>query len=105
MVRTRHSENLTWLFLELRDAFGDAVTFNNKFGFYGALASAAVDHLSAHQPEQSDPRPLLRAVLAKALQHAAEIQRDGKIRPNSSIVSHRQDAQGRSIRDDSELGE
>lgn len=74
-VTTVHARALTWLLLELRDAFGDEVDFSSKFAFYGALAEAAQIHLGRNQPEPSDPRPLLYAVFAQALHWSSELDR------------------------------
>jgi hypothetical protein len=64
---TRHAFALTWLLLELRDAFGEKIDFSNKYEFYGELEEVARRHLSTYQPEPSDPRPLLFSVFAEAL--------------------------------------
>ena len=71
LVRTRHARALTWLFLEVRDAFSLWLDASNKYGFYGSLAEAALDHLAQHQPETVDARPLLEAVLHRVLQFVA----------------------------------
>jgi gamma-glutamylcyclotransferase (GGCT)/AIG2-like uncharacterized protein YtfP len=105
IVRTYHAATLTWLFLELRDAFGDFLDAGNKYGFYGSLARAALDHLAAHQPESDDPRPLLRAVLVVAERHLAGLQEHGFIPDNAMAVLHTMDAEGRQRRTDLATGE
>jgi hypothetical protein len=87
-VQTRHAKALTWLFLELRDTFGDRLDASNKYGFYGALAETASAHLAEHQPETDDARPLLHAVLDEALRWARVARDDGLIPPNATLVVH-----------------
>jgi hypothetical protein len=98
IVRTFHAPQLTWLFLELRDAFGDYLDASNKHGFYEALASAALKHLAEHQPEPEDCRPLLKSVLSVAFKFARELGERGAISPSPSIVVHSRDAEGRQRR-------
>src|SRR5687768_10565175 len=67
VILTRHAKPLTWLIFELRDLFSPWVDASNKHGFYGALGQAASDYIAKHQPEATDHRPLLAAVLEAAL--------------------------------------
>jgi len=105
VVRTHHAVQLTWLFLEIRDAFSLWIYRGNKYGFYGALAQAALDHLAAHQPEAGNPRPLLCAVLTRAFLSLQGIRDQGGIPDNAPIVLHLQDAEGRQRRIDLRTGE
>ena len=98
MVRTRHAQPLTWLFLEVRDAFGDELDFRNKYGFYGSLAEAALTHLAQHQPEDPDHRSLLKAVLTQAFSFHAELRQHGSISNNAGIILHSTDEEGRQQR-------
>lgn len=104
IVRTQHAKVLSWLFLELRDAFEAFLDAGNKYGFYGALAQSALRHMAAHQPESDDPRPLLRAVLAAADDQLKLIARFGGIPDNAAAVLHSTDAEGRQSRIDLETG-
>lgn len=104
LVRTRHAIPLTWLFLEVRDAFDGLLNASNKYGFYGSLAEVALEHLAAHQPEASDPGALLRAVLARAFDWLRMLKEDGEIPANAGIVIHTLDAEGRQRRIDPESG-
>jgi hypothetical protein len=45
-VVTPHSRHLTWLFYQLRDAFGDILDYMTKYEFYGRLANAALRYQS-----------------------------------------------------------
>jgi len=105
LVRTRHAVPLTWLFLEVRDAFYSLLDASNKYGFYGSLAQAALQHLAAQQPEPDDPRPLLRAVIASAFDWLRVLRDKGEIPANAEIITHTQDAEGRQRRIDRETGE
>jgi hypothetical protein len=100
VVRTRQAAALTWLIFELQDAFSDWLCFDNKFGFFGSLARAALDHLSAHQPEADDPRPLLSAVLDTAARLSREVSLRGDLALDSPAVLHLEDAEGRQVRID-----
>jgi hypothetical protein len=104
MVRTRHAVAVTWLFLELRDAFSGWLDASNKYGFFGALGQAALAHLAVHQPESEDPRPLLRAVLACAFQWLPIIRENDAVPPNAECLMHVQDTEGRQRRIDMETG-
>lgn len=105
VVRTRHARSLTWLFFELRDAFGPWLDATNKYGFFGALADAALKHLAANQPEENDARPLLRAVLSPGFEFLAILRKDSWLPPNATIILHSTDAEGRQLRVDGETGE
>jgi|LauGreStaDraftv2_3_1035109.scaffolds.fasta_scaffold161311_1 hypothetical protein len=98
MVRSRHAQPLTWLFFELRDAFGDELDAGNKYGFYGSLAEAALTHLAQHQPEDADYRSLLKAVLTQAFTFHAELRQHDSISGNGSIILHSTDQEGRQQR-------
>ena len=98
MVRSRHAQPLTWLFLELRDAFGDELDAGKKFRFYGSMAEAALMHLAQHQPESVDHRPLLKAVLTQAFNFHAELRHHDSISDNSRIIIHGTDQEGRQQR-------
>ncbi|MEN9663083.1 MAG: hypothetical protein RL324_2032 [Verrucomicrobiota bacterium] len=65
VIHTRHARQLTWLLLELRDAFSEQLDYLNKYEFYGNLGETAQRHL-AGEPETAAHRPLLHAVLAAA---------------------------------------
>lgn len=105
LVRTQHAGMLTWMFLEVRDSFGSLLDASNKYGFYGSLARAALEHLAAHQPESDDPRPLLRAVIARAFDWLQVLRDEGEIPPNAQFVIHTRDSEGRQRRTDRETGE
>lgn len=65
-ILTRHARLLSWLLFELR---ADSRLTGGPWAereFFGRLADAANAFLAAHQPEESDARPLLLAVLREA---------------------------------------
>lgn len=65
-ILTRHARPLSWLFFALRN---DSRLTGGPWAereFFGRLADAANAFLAAHQPEESDWRPLLFAVLREA---------------------------------------
>jgi hypothetical protein len=103
-VRTQHAVPLTWLFLEVRDAFGDFLDASNKYGFYGSLGQAAMNQLAATQPEPDDPGQLLCSVLDRAFDWLHVLRDEGAIPPNSDIVIHSSDTEGRQIRIDPKTG-
>lgn len=105
LVRTVHAVPLTWLLLEVRDAFGSVLNASNKYGFYGSLAQAALKHLAAHQPESDDPQQLLRAVIARVFEWLRVFREQGEIPPNAEIVLHTRSSEGRQRRVDGEAGE
>jgi hypothetical protein len=105
LARTRHAKPLTWLFLELRDAFNPWLDYTNKYGFYGSLARSALQHLAVNQPESDDARPLLRAVLCAAFGHLEALRSQGVIPANAIIVLHERDSEGRQKRTDLQAGE
>ena len=105
VVRTRHASALTWLFLRLRDAFGDHLDSTNKYRFFGDLAKAALTHLSASISEAEDARPIMMAVLKSAVSYFRELQSNDEIAGGSSFVIHLQDSEGRQKRIDLETGE
>jgi hypothetical protein len=96
VVMTRHAKPLTWLFFELRDIFAPWVNAGNKHGFFGALGQAARGYLAKNQPEGTDHRPLLAAVLDAALQISRNLEKG--LPPDANIVVHGKDAQGRPTR-------
>ena len=98
LVRTRHAGALTWLLLELRDAFAGWLDAGNKYGFYGGLAEAALSHLAANQPEVDEAKPLLKAVLAQAFIGLQTLQEYGGLPSDLPIVIHQRDAEGRQSR-------
>lgn len=63
---------LSWMFESLRDTFGTAIDFQNKFAFYGRLADAADHYLASHPAESQSAAGLLTEVLAEAKLLAAE---------------------------------
>jgi hypothetical protein len=73
-VVTPHSRHLTWLFYELRDAFGDLLDHLTKIEFYGRLANAALRYQSrCSGPEVR--KDLLLAVLHEAFAMLDEFER------------------------------
>ena len=98
LVRTRHARPLTWLFLELRDAFGGWLDAGNKEGFFGSLAQVALKYLAANQPEPDDAKPLLKAVLAEACRWQEILRREGKLPAQPPHIIHSQEAEGRQTR-------
>ena len=105
IVRTRHARILTWLIFEIRDAFSEFLDATNKYDFYGSLGEAALKHLARHQPEAEDHRSLLRAVFAKAFEYFAYVQEHHTLPPDSPIVLHSQDAEGRQFREGFDAGD
>lgn len=105
VVRTLHAKSLTWLFFELRDAFNPWLDASNKYGFFGALAQTAQQHLAQHQPESTDHRPLLKAVLATALRYWEFLRQEGAFPEDSRLIVHERDVEGQQRRIDLETGE
>jgi hypothetical protein len=105
LVRTRHAEAVTWLILEIHDAFSGWIDYANKCEFYGALAQAALKHLAKHQPEPDDAVPLLKAVLKRAFRWQQTLRKDGKIADQAIVVIHERDAEGHQRRTDAASGE
>ncbi|MFT3829270.1 MAG: hypothetical protein QM691_06125 [Opitutaceae bacterium] len=65
-ILTRHARLLSWLLFELR---ADSRLTGGPWAereFFGRLGDTANAFLAAHQPEESDARPLLLAVLREA---------------------------------------
>jgi hypothetical protein len=77
-VVTSHAEELSWLFVELRDTFIDFLDAQNKIEFFGRLANAANRHLSRHSGTVS-AASLCLAVLHEAYVIAEEVERTGVI--------------------------
>jgi len=105
LVRTQHARLLTWLFLEVRDAFVHLLDASNKYGFFAVLAQSAVQHLAANQPEPDDPRPLLRIVIARAFDWLRILRDEGQIPANAEVIIHKRDTEGRQRRINSETEE
>lgn len=87
VVPTRHARALTWLFFELRDLFLPWLDFRNKHGFFGALGRAAAEHLAQHQPEPSDPRPLLEDVLQEGFAWQRILAEHGALPEDPPVVA------------------
>jgi hypothetical protein len=104
VVRTRHAGQLAWLLRQVRDAFESWLDAGNKYGFYGSLAGAALEHLAAHQPEPDDPRPLMRAALDRTFLWLQVLRDQGEIPDNAICVLHLQDIEGRQVRIDLQTG-
>jgi len=64
VVVTSHVQELSWLFIKLRDAFAGLVDHLDKYKFYGLLAEAASKHIQANP--DGDALSLLYAVHDKA---------------------------------------
>jgi hypothetical protein len=64
-VVTEFAPELSWLFLQLRDAFAPELDAHNKYDFYGRLADAATSHL-ADNPGVATAQTLCAAVLREA---------------------------------------
>ena len=88
LIITPHSRALTWLFFELRDAFGGIVDRSSKHGFYGSLGEAARAHLATEGVEATDCRPLLHVVLREATAQAAMLESHGSLPTDPQIVVH-----------------
>ncbi|RJQ42541.1 MAG: hypothetical protein C4534_10015 [Gaiellales bacterium] len=65
VVRTVYSRELSWLLLELGEAFRETIDYVSKYDFFGSLAQAALDHLAA-EGDAAGSKPLLLHVLARA---------------------------------------
>ena len=64
-VVTRFSQELSWLFYQLRDIFSEHIDYVSKYDFYGTLAQSAIDYLERNQ-ETKTQVDLLLAVLEQA---------------------------------------
>ncbi len=62
VVITKHSKELSWLFIQLRKLFAEKLNYISKYDFYGLLAQSAIDYLANHENTQ-DAKSLLFAVL------------------------------------------
>jgi hypothetical protein len=71
---TRFDQELSWLFESLRNSFGVATDFQNKFAFYGRLADAADRYLATHRAELQPAEGLLTEVIGEAKLLADEIK-------------------------------
>jgi len=94
VVRTQHAGVLTWLFMEIRDAFRGHLTKHNKHGFYGSLAQVAQKHLAANQPESDDPRPLLKVVLAEGFKWLSPLREDGQLPKQPGVITISESKEG-----------
>ena len=61
-VITEYSNELSWLFYELKEIFSGKFDYISKYDFYGALAQSAIDYLENNK-ENKDAKALLLAVL------------------------------------------
>lgn len=104
-VRTVHALPLTWLFMELWDAFDGWLDFSNKYGFYGTLGQTAIGKVSSSLPESPDHRALLKAVLARAFEFLAVLRENEALPRDSMVVLHSTDSEGRQLRIDGATGE
>ena len=98
VVRTRHAEQLSRVFFELRDAFWPYLDAGNKYDFFGSLGEAALKHLASHQPESEDHRPLLNDVLSPAFQFLDFLRTHHELPPGALVVMHSHDEEGRHFR-------
>ena len=98
IIRTRHAKPVTWLIFELRDCFADQLNSETKYGFYGRLAQAAIDHLAANQPEAEDFRPLLRSILHAGFGELQQLRQTHDLPVSPPIIIHSIDAEGRQSR-------
>jgi len=64
-VITKHSKELSWLFLQLRDIFSERIDYITKYDFFGLLAQSAIDYLAVDE-ESQNASGLLLAVLDTA---------------------------------------
>lgn len=64
-VITEFSNELSWLFYQLRDIFADEIDYISKYDFYGLLAQSAIDYLEVNQVN-AKCKELLNAVTTKA---------------------------------------
>jgi hypothetical protein len=104
VVRTSHALPLTWLFMEFWDVFAGHLDAGNKCGFYGDLASAALDTLAREQPDP-DYRTILQAVLARGFYFLAFLRSQECLPPDSMVVIHSTTTEGQQIRIDAATGE
>jgi len=104
VVRTAHALPLTWLFMEFWEAFSGHLDASNKYGFYGDLASAALDALAREQPDP-DCRKILQAVLARGFHFLDYLRSNQCLPPESMIVIHSTNAEGQQVRIDASTGE
>ena len=75
-VVTPYAAELSWLFVQLRDAFVGAIDYRSKYEFYGRLAGAA-ERYSAETPSASKSVVgMLSDVVAEARRMAEEIGRE-----------------------------
>lgn len=70
-VISEYAKELSWLFVQLREAFSGSLNYINKYDFYGRLAQTALDYIQDHG-ENTQCQGLLHAVLAEARKMADE---------------------------------
>jgi hypothetical protein len=104
VVRTAHALPITWLFMEFRDVFAGHLDAGNKYGFYGDLASAALDTLAREQPDP-DYRTMLQAVLARGFYFLTFLRSQECLPPDSMVVIHSTTTEGQQIRIDAVTGD
>ena len=61
-VITAYSQELSWLFYELKGIFQGKIDYISKYDFFGSLAQSALDYLDVHQ-DGGDCESLLFAVI------------------------------------------
>jgi len=64
-VITKYSNELSWLFNQLKNLFSEKIDYISKYDFYGLLAQSAIDYLTKNE-EVQDAKGLLLAVLNTA---------------------------------------
>ena len=62
LVVTEYSIELSWVFMQLRDIFGESIDFYNKYHFYGSLAQSALDVISENDGQVELLNLLLQVV-------------------------------------------
>ena len=71
-VVTKHHQELSWLFEQLRDLFAPHIDFINKYEFYGRLADSANSYLEEDGDEE-DPISLLVSTIDCCLRFSQRI--------------------------------
>jgi hypothetical protein len=104
VVRTAHALPITWLFMEFWDSFSGHLDAGNKYGFYGDLASAALETLAREQPDP-DYRTILQALLARGFYFLAFLRSQECLPPDSMVVIHSTTNEGQQIRIDAATGD
>ena len=62
IVVTEHAIELSWVFIQLRDIFGESIDFYNKYHFYGSLAQSALNVISQNEGKVELSKLLLKVV-------------------------------------------